>query len=281
MLSILVPLEDSDDLPSILTTALRLAQRHGSYVEGICLRQNMADVMIYAGIAGSPIDTEEMAREDRDRIARARRRFEAAAADHGLPLDDRGGTAGQPTAFFKTDTPAGDDFFGRYARIFDVTVLGQPDRRGMILRTATLETALFDGGRAVLLAPPMAPETLGETVVIAWNGSTETARAVALARPFLAAAKRRIVLTVEGGMVPGPDGEAAARSLARVGLEAEMRHVPQGHGTGPTILAECRALGADLLIKGAYTTSRLRQMIFGGATSHIIEMAHLPVFLAH
>ena len=53
------------------------------------------------------------------------------------------------------------------------------------------------------------------------------------------------------------------------------------YGYSPVPLAEATAVGADLLIKGAYTQSRLRQMIFGGATSHILANAMLPVFMAH
>ena len=55
----------------------------------------------------------------------------------------------------------------------------------------------------------------------------------------------------------------------------------RGNRPGEAILAEAAAVGADLLIKGAYTQSRLRQMIFGGATSHILSAAELPVFFAH
>jgi nucleotide-binding universal stress UspA family protein len=53
------------------------------------------------------------------------------------------------------------------------------------------------------------------------------------------------------------------------------------HPAQPNILAEARAQGADLLIKGAYTQSRLRQMIFGGATQHVLSAAELPVLLTH
>ena len=59
------------------------------------------------------------------------------------------------------------------------------------------------------------------------------------------------------------------------------RRWPAATRAGEAILAEAAAIGADLLIKGAYTQSRLRQMIFGGATSHILSAAELPVFFAH
>jgi nucleotide-binding universal stress UspA family protein len=36
-----------------------------------------------------------------------------------------------------------------------------------------------------------------------------------------------------------------------------------------------------LIVKGAYTHSRLRQMFFGGATSHILAYAEIPIIMAH
>jgi hypothetical protein len=60
----------------------------------------------------------------------------------------------------------------------------------------TVEAALFESGRPVLLVPPSSPGSIGETIVIAWNGSTETARTVALGMPFLLKAQRVILLTI-------------------------------------------------------------------------------------
>ncbi len=91
-----------------------------------------------------------------------------------------------------------------------------------------------------------------------------------------------MVLAVEGVMVPGPSAAEAARHLQLNGVAAETREAAtKGRGGGETILAEAAELGADLLVKGAYTNSRLRQMIFGGATSKILAAAELPVFMAH
>jgi nucleotide-binding universal stress UspA family protein len=118
--------------------------------------------------------------------------------------------------------------------------------------------------------------------VIAWNGSTETARAVAFALPLLRQAGRVVVLTVEGGMAPGPGGDQLVGYLRRNGIGADLNEAKPGRrSTGEAILATAAALDADLLVKGAYTQSRLRQMIFGGATSHILSAAMLPVFMAH
>src|SRR6266478_932544 len=79
-----------------------------------------------------------------------------------------------------------------------------------------------------------------------------------------------------------PTGEELARYLHRNGVLCEPITVqPEGRSTGEAILAYAASLQCDLLIKGAYTQSRLRQMIFGGATRHILANASLPVLMAH
>ena len=86
------------------------------------------------------------------------------------------------------------------------------------------------------------------------------------------------MLTVEGGTVPGPSGEEAAQHLRRNGIKAKALTVKPGdRTTGEIMLDHAASLGCDLLVKGAYTQSRLRQMIFGGATRHILANATLPV----
>jgi nucleotide-binding universal stress UspA family protein len=101
--------------------------------------------------------------------------------------------------------------------------------------------------------------------------------------PLLRLADRATVLTVIGGTgVPGPPAEQAVRYLQRNGVAAELLAVELGgKTTGEAILATAASLGCDLLVKGAYTQSRLRQMIFGGATQHVLANAALPVLLAH
>ncbi len=97
-----------------------------------------------------------------------------------------------------------------------------------------------------------------------------------------AARKRSPILTVEGGSVVGPTGEQVKRSLHLNGIEADSVTVnPGNRNAGEVILSHAEQLGCDLLIKGAYTQSRLRQMIFGGATRHILAHAKLPVLMSH
>ena len=100
--------------------------------------------------------------------------------------------------------------------------------------------------------------------------------------PFLIRARQVVVLSVKGATVEGPSGAEIAATLRLHGVTASaLTHEDERRSPGATILAQARELGADLLVKGAYTQSRIRQLIFGGPTQHILEHADLPVLMAH
>jgi nucleotide-binding universal stress UspA family protein len=277
MKTILVPTEPHDFTTATLDAALLLARRFDSYVEGFALRSALAELLAVDPLSAAVLPTVD--RDDEEAAQQARRLFESFMRGRGVPR--RGGGIG-PSFGWLDEAPNGDGFVGSYGRVFDITVVGRPDPNRNSPRMSTLEAALFDSGRPILIAPPTPPPRLGDVVVIAWNGSTETARTVAFALPLLEQAERVVVLTVEGWMVPGPSGEQLARYLRANGIAAEPLGVPAGRrNNGETVLANAAALGCDLLVKGAYTQSRLRQMIFGGATAHILARAEMPVLMAH
>ncbi len=278
MKTLLLPTAPHDQISATFETALQLARRFDSYIEGFALRPPLAEIVSVDMVMGLTWAADE--RGDAEGEAQARLLFENAMAAHDVPRD--AGATGKLCHRWVPDAPPGDDFVGSHSRVFDVTVLGKPNQRASGPRMSTLEAVLFEGGRPVLIAPPTPLATLGETIVIAWNGSTETAHVVAMAMPLLAFARRIVVLTVEGATVPGPSGEQLARSLQRHGLSVEsVALTSERRNPGEVILTYASEVGCDLLVKGAYTQSRIRQMIFGGATSHILSNATIPVFMAH
>ena len=104
-----------------------------------------------------------------------------------------------------------------------------------------------------------------------------------MAMPILRKAKRVMLLERRGPHRAGPERQGRAglpRGQRRHG-DREDGRAAQRRGRARPSSPRPRRMGADLLIKGAYTQSRLRQMIFGGATSHILAAAELPVFFAH
>ncbi|GBU17189.1 MULTISPECIES: universal stress protein [Methylobacterium] len=287
MKTLLVPVALHDTLPSVLTTTVLAARRFGSLIEGVSLRPALAEYVPVDMVGGMTWLRDEEA--DKAEAEEAGGRFVGMLTEQGIPRHARDGLCvpekvadAGPRFRWREDVPAGDAFLGQYARLFSMTVVGRPGTQDTSPRMSTFETALFEGGRPVLLAPPRPPKSLGEAILIAWNGSTETARAVAFAMPFLRMATRVLVLSVEGGTVPGPSAEDLARSLACEGVAADHRALPADRRTpGETFLDEAVDFGCDLIIKGAYTQSRLRQMIFGGPTSHLLANADLPVLMAH
>ena len=278
MKTLLVPTEHHDLMTSVLETALQVARKFEGYIEGFALRPAIDNFAAMDPVSSMAVAT--VRQHDEEAAEQARLLFDTFMKDHGVP---RAGLGSSKLACGWFDTaPDGDDFVGSYGRVFDLTVLGQPGHEAQSPRMATLETALFESGRPVLIAPSSVPTVLGENVLIAWNCSTEQARATAFAMPLLKQAKRVIVLTVEGATVPGPTGEQIARYLQFNGIAATATtQRAQSRGGGEAILAFAAAQGCDLIVKGAYTQSRLRQMIFGGTTRHILANATLPVFTAH
>lgn len=278
MKSILVPTEQHALLPSTLQCALLLARKFDSYVEGFALFPAMVE--LYALDSGVPLPIEEVRDHDAEMAKQARGAFETFMTGNGVA---RANGSGALSFGWLDAAPDGDPFVGSYGRVFDLIVLGRPgNSRWSRPSLTTIEAGLFESGRPVLIAPPSPPQRMGETILIAWNGSTEQARTTAFAMPLLKRANQVIVLTVQGGTVPGPTGEELARYLARNGVPSEPVTVsPEGRSTGEAILAQAAARQCDLVIKGAYTQSRLRQMIFGGATRHILAHASLPVLMAH
>ena len=282
MKSILAVVEESDGLESVLETALQVGRQFGSLIEGLHVRPAEPAVVSDGFAVATPDLVENFERQTRERAARVRVRFDDFMRQHAVRLGEDAQPADEPVARWDEQTAMHDDLVGSRGRLFDLIVVGRPVRRAPSPTMSTLESALFESGRPVLIAPPTPPAGLGKTVVIGWNGSTETARTIAFSMPFLASAQRVVVLSITDGMVPGPAGVDVSRQLMRNGIAAEAIDAESGsRSVGEAILGEAAGLGADLLVKGAYTHSRLRQMIFGGATSHILSAAEIPVFMAH
>lgn len=268
MKSILIPVDQSEMMPSVLASAELLARRFESVVEGTALRPVHVEIVAPDPIVAVTFPPADW--NDSEFVGASRTRFETHFKNlGGLRYRWRAG-------------PSIDDAeLGSLARVYDMTVIGRPAASGRGSRMTTLESALFESGQPILVAPPTAPATLGENILVSWNCSTEQARATAAAMPLLQQAKTVTIMTVEGLTVAGPSGAEAQNWLAANGVNSrEVTITGHGRKPGEVLLSEAAKLGADLIIKGAYTQSRLRQMIFGGATSHLLANSTLPMVMA-
>jgi nucleotide-binding universal stress UspA family protein len=280
MKNLLVPIEPHSTLDSVLSASVIMGRRFESYIEGVPLGPDMPDFVGFDMPVSWTTHDQSMWRELADE---SHRRFEDVMIKAHIPLARRDhiglsyGWAGESVF--------GDSHVGSYGRIFDLTLLARPGAERGDARMATAEAALFDSGHPVMLVPPIVPDMIGDIIVIAWNQSIETARATSLAMPLLKKAKKVIILTIDEHRVEGPTGEQMAHHLSahlsdhHVDCEAVSRSA-KGRSHGEAILEHTMSFNADLLVKGAYTQSRLRQMIFGGTTSHIMARAQMPVFMS-
>jgi nucleotide-binding universal stress UspA family protein len=268
MKSILVPVDQSEIMESVMTSAELLAKRFEGIVEGTALRPVHVEIVAPDPIVAVTFPPADW--NDAEFVSKVRGRFESHfKGKEGLRYRWRAG-------------PSIDDAeLGSLSRVYDVTVIGRPSANGRGPRMTTLESALFESGQPILVAPPTPPKTMGENILVSWNCSTEQAHATASAMPLLRQARSVTIMSVEGLTVAGPSGKEAENWLAANGVN--VREVSIGNGgrkPGEVLLTEAEKMGADLIIKGAYTQSRLRQMIFGGATSHLLSHSTLPMLMA-
>jgi nucleotide-binding universal stress UspA family protein len=279
MKTILGPTENTTETTSALEVAVLLARRCGAYIEGFPLRFALPPYVVAELTVGFTLNDYAVQRDEE--AAELRRMFEAFMQDHGIPGSET--ITERPAFGWLASTVEDESFIGSYGRAFDVTVMNRLGANSTSLHQRTIETSLFESGRPVLLAPPAAPKQIATNIMVHWNGSTEQARTNAFAMPLLRLAERVTVLTVvDGQEVPGPPAGDIIRQLQHNGIPAKPLRVKLGdRSTGEAVLDAARTEGCDLLVKGAFTRNRLRQMIFGGATSHIMEHADLPVLMAH
>lgn len=173
---------------------------------------------------------------------------------------------------------------GHYA---DLIVVGQGRREEDQSAVADVlpEMVIMGCGRPALVVPMYGTfPTIGERVLIAWNRSREASRAVHDALPFLTRAKSVQILEVNPPTEREPHlaGADIALHLTRHGVKAESEGATVSDiDVGATILSRAADLGVDLLIIGAYGHSRLRELILGGATRHILQHMTVPVLMSH
>jgi nucleotide-binding universal stress UspA family protein len=176
--------------------------------------------------------------------------------------------------------------FACCARHVDLAIIGQPrDGDPLLGQYALAERCLFASGRPVIIVPA-APDKLAlKTVVVAWDGSAEAARAFNDALTFLKPAKR-VVLMIASTGEPGDKSEVPANDmvthLERHGVKVELVRIPaRDDDIGRLLLSKAKELGADMIVMGAFHHSRWREFILGGVTLTMLEEANIPLFMAH
>lgn len=271
--SILAVADGGTTTQATLETAVTAAKRFDAALDVLHVMADVNSVVpvIGEGMSGAMVEQlmAAMAQTIASRAARAREAYQKISAAGGAKLSWREITGREA------------DVVAAAGRLTDLIVIGRPSGEAEAPLAATLDAALFDTGRPVLVASPTAARVVAGRVALAWNGSAQAARVVAAALPILEVADHVTVLTV--GTI---DSVATAQDLiaylGRHDVSASHESIPPGGAsTGATLLAHAEQSRADLLVMGAYGHSRLREMILGGATRDVLSAAGIPVLMAH
>jgi nucleotide-binding universal stress UspA family protein len=281
---LLLPLTGTAAGEAALATALTIARTWNAHVTALHVRVDSRDVAPLAGEGLSGAMIEEMMsateKESNDRAHAVRSMFERFVARHDVVVQEAHPGLDHATASFAAVTGREEDIVAQQARLADLTVVPHPDAGEDVSSSDALHAVLFDSGRPVLISPQITPPKIGTHVCLAWNGTAESASSVLAAMPWMQRADAVAILSAEGYQRRGPGAPDLAAYLALHDVHAEIvtfRAV--GGSVGAGLLAAAGDFGCDLLSMGAYSHSRLRQLILGGVTRHVLENSKLPVMM--
>ncbi len=177
----------------------------------------------------------------------------------------------------------------QHARYADLCILGQDEPKGPASVNYTFgEHLLFVTGRPALFVPPLKSlQTLGRHIVVAWNASRPSARSANDALPLIERAERTTVLMINSSDIArahdGLPGEQIAEHLRRHGAAADVVQIDDvpADSVADRLQAEAHALGADLIVAGAFGHPRLWEKLLGGVTYDLLARMSLPIFMSH
>ena len=201
--------------------------------------------------------------------------FESAAKEAGVFSE---------SLIVRADFNAVGDCIARHARTRDLTLLPISDPVGNQRNVA--EDAIFGAGRSILVYRPEKiplPTASLDRVSVLWDGSRCAARVVADAMPVLAKAREVRVVTFIGEKASAGSGTAAdvVRHLGTHRLSAKVQETAYLGNIGATIDAHIRDSDPQILVMGAYGTSKLKEFVLGGATAHVLTSLPVPTFFSH
>jgi nucleotide-binding universal stress UspA family protein len=285
--TILVPATGSDTDDGVFASALTVARPLGAHLGflHICLDAATFAATIMPEVSSGQVFTDvinRMEEEAQQREQKAKQLFENFCSREGLVVAGPSSIPSEGSARWLRENGSESYWLVEYARTADLLIIGRPndDQR---VPSDMLEAALINSGRPLLI-PSSAPiSALPDTVVIAWKSTSEAARAVTAAMPFLSLARQIVIMTVAEDETTIEE-EGAGRLMANLrwdGFTASVRRLEPGvHGAAETLLMAAREQAA-LLVMGGYGHSRLREWIFGGFTHRILRDAEIPVLIAH
>ncbi|TDI65303.1 MAG: universal stress protein [Alphaproteobacteria bacterium] len=288
---ILVPFTGSDRYAGMLPTAMSIGDQFNAYCEILFIRPEPYQALPYLGDAAPGVVVKEIverANEAADSsVKKLQSALEKAAKDAGAQLVDQTVPAGKFCTRLVERSGETIEVATRRSRLCDLVLFVGGEGHGEVAVSLALTAVLMKTGRPVLILPGTNYKgSIGNNIVIAWDGSIEAANAVKGAIPFLKRASSIKIFNVqrnieEAGVDTG-FAEAVGEYLDLLGLKhTEAIIDAEAKGVAQTLLEKASEHEADLLVMGGYGHSRVRELILGGVTQHILNHTTIPVLLAH
>ena len=285
--TILVPATGNDADAAVFASALAVARPFGAHLGFLHVRIDAAafaaTIMPEVSSPQAVMDLIDRMEEESEQCEqKAKQLFESFCRRKGLAVAGTQSEQSEHSARWLREIGSESHWLVEHARAADLLVIGRP-RDDQSAPSDTLEAALINSGRPLLIPPLASLPTLPDTVIIAWKSTPEAARAVAAAMPFLSIAKQIVIMTVAEDETTIAE-EGAVRLMANLhwdGFSASTRRLaPDAQGAAEALLTAAREQAA-LLVMGGYGHSRLREWIFGGFTERALREADIPVLMTH
>lgn len=282
----MVPLTDTDEGWRALRTAMMIAQRFDGHADAVFIQPHIqVDISEVLPTVDQQLRVElaDRAREEMaSHIRSAHNTFDEIAAMFNINEQDEPPGTGSPSATWQVAEGQMSETVRALASVYDAVIFAHPVGKQHTEWRPSVEAAVFSAGRPVLVVPSQDIASVGENVLVGWNRSAQSARAMTAAIPILTRAGRVEIFSIATGAKEGPSAQDAARLLSWHGISAEVTEVsPELGPVAETVLARAQQTGVDLVVMGAYSHSRFREILLGGVTQDVLRHAAVPVFMAH
>jgi nucleotide-binding universal stress UspA family protein len=281
----LVPVSGADKSSTLLDSAFNLTKNSNNHLRVLHVRADPRETIPVLGEGMSVGMIDDMTRiaeeECSNRQTRARAKYDECLTKYKTQETDSPSVAGNTVSWTEVRGRE-DEVVAKFGRLADVIIVSRPSVEIAIGHTLVLNAALFDTGRPVFVVPPKGIDETGKKVVISWNGSAQSARALSSALPILKNADEISVFIIESKRTTDDLSQGFTEYMAYHGISCSISKL-SGSGTsvGGALLKEADLVNADMVIMGAYTHSRMRQLILGGVTRYVLENSDIPLLMAH
>jgi nucleotide-binding universal stress UspA family protein len=288
MKTILIPVSGHESDRAVLEVGYAIALPSGAHLDFVHLRVGIAEAakathhLDFARGPGLDLALRTLGTESENDAALARQHVEAFCRDRNIAVIDSPSLSERVTASWRVLEEDDATHLVALARHRDLVVAGRPTSRYSRMPDL-IESLLTACGRPVLLVPSAWKASPIRTVAVWWKEHAAAARAITAAMPLLVRAERVSLVAIKEGLAQTNDAAAdMARQLGWHGIKSDVKNIPSGEGSVVDRLWHAASdMHADLVVMGAFSHSRTRELIFGGCTHAVLEAGHLPVLLLH